>query len=64
MKLKELKEKKIEDLQQLLVDWGVKLQELNFRNANGQLKNVRELRLIKKNIARSQTLINQHKVTQ
>ncbi len=59
MKLSELKDKKIEDLKHLLVDSSVKLQDLNFKVANNQLKNVRELRQVKKLIARINTIINE-----
>lgn len=52
IKAKELKNKPTEELKRLYVDLCQKRQELNFKVANRQLKTVREVRAIKKNIAR------------
>ena len=59
MKLKEFKEKNIEELKKLLADNCQKLRELNFKDANKQLKNVRDLRKVKVTIARLKTLLKQ-----
>lgn len=58
MKIKELKEKSIEDLRALLGISQEKLRSLKFDLAAGKVKNVREIRLIKKEIARILTIIN------
>ena len=57
MKIKELKTKSIDDLKIMLTDSRLKLRDLRFKNASSQLKDVRELREIKKNIAQILTLI-------
>ncbi len=61
MELKELKNKPVSELQKILFAKREKLRELRFKDANKQLKNVRELRTIKKEIARILTLINKAK---
>ena len=58
MELKELKTKSISDLHRLLAESRDKLRELRFKDAGKQLKNVREIRVIKKEIAKILTLIN------
>jgi ribosomal protein L29 len=57
MKIKELKIKSENELKTLLKGEQEKLRELNFKVAQRQLKNVRELRFAKKNIARVSTLL-------
>jgi ribosomal protein L29 len=61
MKFKALKEKRTDELQRLLIDYSQKLRELNFKEANKQLKNVRELREVKKNLAHIKTLLKERK---
>ena len=61
MDLKDLKVKKISELHSLLAKWRNELRELRFKDANGQLKNVREIRSIKKNVAKVLTLLNEGK---
>lgn len=61
MKIKELKEKKLEELNKLLLELSEKRRELNFKDANKQLKNVRELRQVKITIAQIKTLLNNQK---
>lgn len=58
MKIKELKIKSKNELQALLKSEQEKLRALNFKVAQRQLKNVRELRFVKKDIARLMTLLN------
>jgi ribosomal protein L29 len=58
MDWKDLKDKKEADLRKLLFTWREKLRDLRFKDSNKQLKNVREIRKIKKNIARVSTLLN------
>jgi ribosomal protein L29 len=61
MKLKELKEKQPAEMQRLMTDNCLKLRDLNFKDANKQVKNVRELRVVKKTIARIKTLLKANK---
>ena len=58
MKIKEIKEKPISDLKALLGESQEKLRSLKFDLAAGKVKNVREIRSIKKGIARILTIIN------
>jgi len=57
MKLKELKNKTNDELKRLHAEFCEQLQDLQFKVANQQLKNVREIRLKKKTIARILTLL-------
>ena len=59
MTIKELKQKNINELQSLLAQERSLGQNLRFKNANQQLKTVRQIRQAKKNIARILTLLNQ-----
>lgn len=52
MEFKELKLKTEKELKQILNEFRDKLRDLRFKDANKQLKNVREIREIKKTIAR------------
>lgn len=62
MELKELKSKNEKELRQFLSEARDKLRSLRFKDANKQLKNVREIRALKKMIARILTLINVNKL--
>jgi len=57
MEFKELKAKTEKELKQILNESREKLRDLRFKDANKQLKNVREIRVIKKMIAKILTLI-------
>jgi len=59
MKTKELKEKSTAELKKLLLDNAEKRRELNFKIANKQLKNVREVRNVRKNIAKIKTILKE-----
>ena len=61
MKSKELKNKSEAELQKSLSENRQKIQELNFKDANRQLKNVRELRVTKRDNARILTVLNANK---
>ena len=54
---KELKMKSTAELQKLLIASREKLRGLNFKVAQNQLKNIREVRLLRKKIAKIATLI-------
>ena len=58
MELKELKLKTAKELKQILNEFRDKLRDLRFKDANKQLKNIREIRSIKKTIARILTLLS------
>jgi len=55
--IKELRKKTKEEIQKILTDNREKLKQLRFDLAAGKVKNVREVREIKKNIARILTII-------
>lgn len=57
MKTVELRKKTKAELEKLLIDRREKLRQLRFNLAAGKLKNVREIRQIKKDIARILTLL-------
>lgn len=59
MKFKELATKPIAELQKLLNEQRAELQQLNFQDQTGQLKQVRKIRVLKKQIAQIMTLLNQ-----
>ncbi|PKM91262.1 50S ribosomal protein L29 [Candidatus Falkowbacteria bacterium HGW-Falkowbacteria-1] len=58
MDFKELKNKKKSELHALLAKWREELRAFRFKNSNSQLKNIREMRSVRKNIARILTLLN------
>jgi len=59
MKIKELRDKNINELENMLSEKQEKLRKLRFDIASKQIKNNRELRNEKKNVARILTLINE-----
>ena len=59
MKTTELKNKSKEELYKILEESTKKLQELEFNLAAGKVKNVRTLRILKKDIARVLTILNE-----
>lgn len=62
--IKELKNKPVEELEKLLRDDRQKLNDLRFNLAAGKVKDVTELRVIKKNIARILTLLKLNEIEQ
>lgn len=61
MEYKELKNKSRQELTRLLKEYQEKLRELRFKDANKQLKNVREIRQTKATISRILTILNSQK---
>lgn len=61
MEFKEIKNKNEKELHDILATQREKLRVERFRDANKQLKDVRQLRVLKKGIARILTLINAKK---
>jgi large subunit ribosomal protein L29 len=59
MKAKELREKSKEELEKMLGDLKKKLQKLRFDLAEKRLKNVREIRTTKRDIARVLTILKE-----
>lgn len=57
MKIKELKNRSQSELKNILEENREKLRQLRFDLASGKVKNVREIRKTKKDIARISTLI-------
>ncbi len=58
----ELKNKSIKDLHELLSEKREKFRELRFQVSEAQLKDVRMIRKIRKEIAQILTLLNKDKV--
>ncbi len=61
MKIKDLKDKTKEEIQEVLDLKREKLRDLRFKDSNKQLKNVREIRSLKKEIAQILTFTKQKK---
>ncbi|MFH1661504.1 MAG: 50S ribosomal protein L29 [Candidatus Falkowbacteria bacterium] len=61
MEFKELKKKTETELHKILRESRDKLRDLRFKDANKQLKNIREIRKIREVIARALTLLNKKK---
>jgi len=59
MKPEKLREKKEEELKNLLSEKRDKLQEVKFNLSSGRVKNVKEARNLKKDIARILTILNE-----
>jgi len=59
--ISELRKKSEEEMQKILKDDREKLKQLRFDLAAGKVKNVREIRKIKKEVARILTLLKQSK---
>ncbi len=62
MKIKEVREKNEKELSRLLAEKREKLREYNFKLASEQLKNHRERRKVKKDIARILTVLNERRL--
>lgn len=62
MKTKELKNKKSDELLNLLIDSRKKLSELKLNLASGKVKNVKAIKMLKKDIARILTILNEPKI--
>ena len=58
MKFEELKNKSDQELQKLLSELRIHVRELKFKVSADQLKNIRELRTAKKNVAQILLLLN------
>jgi large subunit ribosomal protein L29 len=61
MKIVEMRKKSKKELNGMLQELKVKLRSLRFDLASGKVKNVREIREVRKDIARILTIIKQAK---
>ncbi|MDO8669145.1 MAG: 50S ribosomal protein L29 [Candidatus Buchananbacteria bacterium] len=61
MDIKEIRNKPVAELNQLLDDLRKKLADLKFKVFQNQLKNIREVRVIKKDIAKVMTALGENK---
>lgn len=59
MKMKEINDKTIQELETRLADIKKNILALKFKKATGQLENNRVIRNLKKDVARLETLIRQ-----
>lgn len=59
MKIRELRRKSNKELQENLVTSRNKLRDLRFNLASGKVKNIREIKQVKKDIARILTLLKE-----
>ena len=59
MKIRELRRKSKKELQETLIGLRDKLRELRFNLAGGKVKNIKEIRQTKRDIARILTLLKE-----
>ncbi len=59
MKVKEIREMNVEQLRAKLVDTRHELMNLRFQQVTGQLTDSSRLRLLRRDIARMETILNQ-----
>lgn len=59
MKVLEIRQKPKEELQKVIKDYREKLRGLRFDLASGKVKNVREIRNIRKDVARILTILKE-----
>lgn len=59
MKSKEIRNKSVESLRELLKERRERLRDLRFALSGGKVKNVREIREVKRDIARISTIIKE-----
>lgn len=61
MKVSQLRKKSKKEMNRLLLEKRERLRELRFDLASGRIKNVREIRQLRKDIARILTLLKEEK---
>ena len=59
MKIKELRQISTEELKKMMKDDREKLRQFRFDLATGKVKNIREIRQVRKDIAKIMTLLKQ-----
>ena len=62
MKIKELKELSVEELTRREAELRQEMMNLRIQKASGQLDNSARITLVRKTIARVQTLLSQHRL--
>lgn len=62
MKAKELRDLSSEDLKKKIESWEEELFNLRFQSKMGQLSNPMQLKMIKRDIARAKTILNERKI--
>lgn len=60
MKIREIRRKSIKELQEILVNLRDKLRELRFNLAGGKVKNIKEIRQTKRDIARLLSILKEY----
>lgn len=60
MKIRELRIKTEKELKENLINLRDKLRDLRFNLAGGKVKNIREIRQTKRDVARILTLLKEH----
>jgi len=60
MKIRELRMKPEKELKETLLNFRDKLRELRFNLAGGKVKNIREIRQTKRDIARILTILKEY----
>ncbi len=63
MKIRELRRKSTKELQQTLISLRDNLRELRFNLASGKVKNIKEIRQTKRDIARILTILKEDEKT-
>ncbi len=61
MKARELRERSMEELNKTLGDLEEQLFKLRFQKSTGQIENPQKIREVRKDIARVQTVLNEHR---
>ena len=61
MKATELRERSVEELNKNLSDLEEQLFKLRFQKSTGQIENPQKIREVRKDIARVQTVLNEHR---
>jgi len=60
----ELREKSVDDLQSQILDLKKEQFNLRFQKATGQLENTAQIRVVRREIARLQTVINEKRAAE
>ena len=61
MKAKEIRERSDDELRKALGDLEEQLFKLRFQKSTGQIENPQKIREVRKDIARVQTVLNEHR---
>jgi len=64
MKIRELRRKTNKELQAILIGLRDKLRELRFNLAGGKVKNIKEIRQTKRDIAKILTILKEYEKTE